>query len=116
MPRSTAINCPVCTSLHRLNEVYGPRRQRYEEETAGCWRRTASFAYGGVERLGSSGPESMKRLYVREAGVNRPVGYICDRGHVALDEPPQVAAHVVTREWPPHVICNVTGEVVATRE
>ena len=116
MPRSTAMNCPVCTSLHRLDEEYGPKRRRYEEEARGGWRRITSFTYDGVERLGSSRPEPMKRLYVREGGVNRPVGYICDRGHVVLDEPPEGAAHVVTRTWPPLVICTATGEVVSTRE
>ena len=114
MPRSATMTCPVCTRLYDLNKEYGPNRRRYEEERPGGWRRTVTFGYAGVEPLGSPRMEPMKRLYVREGGVNRAVGHICDHGHVLLDQPPEGPAHVVTRTWPPAVVCNATGEVVKT--
>ena len=36
--------------------------------------RERTVRYDGGETLGSPGPDPVKRLYVREAGVNRPVG------------------------------------------
>ena len=65
---------------------------------------------------GVRGP--MKRLYVREGGMNKAVGHICENGHVSLDEESSSSPleHILTKAWPPLVICTVTGAVVSTVE
>ena len=120
MPRSSTIQCPVCTSLDKLSKDYGPRRKVYPDPCPSDIHRKGVFSYGGVEALGSPSFEPVKRLYVRESGVNRPVGHICEKGHVTLDQgafpAPEGDVHVVTKTWPPSVICRATGEVVAAWE
>ena len=116
---SAAIHNSVLPGMHQsfgLSREYGPQRKRYDDERPGGWRRTYTFDYSGIGRLGKNSLEPMKRLYVREGGVNRPVGHICEQGHVVLDQPPEGPAHVVTKTWPPKVVCTVTGEVVSTGE
>ena len=120
MPRSSIIQCPIWTSLDILSKDYGPRRKVYPHPCTSDIYRERVFRHGGVEALGSPSFEPVKRLYVREAGVNRPVGYICDQGHVTLDQgafpAPAGEVHVVTKTWPPSVICRATGDVVAAWE
>ena len=120
MPRSSTIQCPVCTSLDKLSKDYGPRRKVYPDPCPSDIHRKGVFSYGGVEALGRPSFEPVKRLYVREAGVNRPVGHICEKGHVTLDQGASPAAagevHIVTKTWPPSVICRATGEVLPAWE
>ena len=120
MPRSSTIHCPVCTSLDKLSKDHGPRRKVYPDPRPSDIYRERVFHYDGVEALGSPSLEPVKRLYVRDAGINRAVRYICDQGHVTLDKgaypAPAGKVHVVTKMWPPSVICRATGEVVAAWE
>ena len=71
-----------------------PRVRRHAEERPGGWQRVTQQEYGGIGRLASGSMERMKRLYVRENGVNRAVGCICDQDHVIL-------RGFRTRRWPP---------------
>ena len=67
----------------------------------------------GIGLLASGSMERMRRLYVRENGVNRPIGYICDQDDVVLDAPASGPRHVLTKTLPAQVICLATGEAVS---
>ena len=75
MPRSRGKVCPVCEHLWKLSEKHRPRVRRHAEERPGGWQRVTQQEYGGIGRLASGSMERMRRLYVREGGVNRAVGY-----------------------------------------
>ena len=121
MPRVTNEYCEVCARLVDLSREYGPKRKVYPAPTARDIYREHILSYDGVEPLASRPREPMKRLYVRDSGVNKAIGHICEWGHVNLEEgafpePDGGEAHVITRHWPPSVICRATGEVVPTRQ
>ena len=78
----------------------------------GGWQRVTQQEYGGIGRLASGSMERVKRLYVREGGVNRAVGYICEQDHVVLDTSAPGPHHVLTNTLPAQVICLATGEAV----
>ena len=61
--------------------------------------------------------EAMKRLYVRRAsGTYSGTGYICDVGHVTLDDGPEGCRHRVIPAIPARVVCLNTGEVVTPED
>ena len=121
MPRPPNERCKVCERLAALSREYGPRRKVYPDPTPKDIFRENITDYDGVGQLGPRSVEAMKRLYVRDNGVNKAIGHICENGHVTLDDdgsyPKQNGnSHVLTRQFPPSVICCATGEVVPTRE
>lgn len=99
MSSGSAPTCVVCYRLwHTTNRHQRP-------------------GYVNMEQEGARGAP-MLRLYVRGSGVGGgsramvPVGYICEKGHTVLDNPPEEDNHILTPTWPPDVICRVTGELV----
>ena len=108
MPRNDTKFCGPCKALQKVSAEYRPRTSRYHR----CDHPDIRADYAGIPALGAS-PTSqrMKRLYIREGQVNKPVGYICDHGHVELDEPPAGPAHVQVPVSPPKWVCMANGEV-----
>ena len=76
MRRSSTNHCRTCATLYDLNETYSPQTRTYDETRPGGWRRTTKHQYDGIDRLGSPSLQTMKRLYVRENEVNRPIEFI----------------------------------------
>ncbi len=101
MPRRQTETCSICSKLFQeTGRPPGPEARRW--------------GYASLPVLGSLAPQPMKRLYVRgEATSYKAIGYICDKGHVVLDEPGEEAQHLVTHTIPPAVICVATGEKVS---
>ena len=93
MPRKKY--CPVCPRLYAAGERYptigdlgAPVTDPDRQEMRRIYSRTSTKAY-------------------------QPIGYICDVGHVVLDEDEGVAGHVLTPTEPARVVCTSTGEVVS---
>ena len=120
MPRITTRYCEVCTKLVELSSEYGPSRKVYHDPTPKDLYRERIFHYDGVERHGTAPTAPMRRIYVGDGQNKRPIGHICEKGHVALDEgtypEPDGETHVFTKRWPTSVICRATGEVAPTQE
>ena len=96
MSRTAAPSCQACERLRTLSSKYSDLR-------LGLPRSNFYF---------------MRRLYTRaESRTYVGIGWICDRGHVVLDQPHKGQAHVLTQEsivHPPVVICTLNGEEVGT--
>ena len=100
MARRNRETCPICFKLF----------QETNRQPANALR----WGYACLPVLGSREPQPMKRLYVRgEAASYKGIGYICDAGHVVLDQPVgQGPRHHLTPSLPHGVICQPTGEKV----
>ena len=108
MPRSNTKFCDACRKLQDVSIEYRPRTARYHW----CDHPDIRTDYAGLKVLVSPSLQKMKRLYVRDGQVNTPVGYICDHGHVDLDEPPPGPKHVQVPVMPVKWVCLATGEVL----
>ena len=115
MPRSDSRFCKVCESLRKVSNQYQPRTsqvQRCNECGQTDYRARGQIKYAGIVMLAPGRDNAMRRLYIREGQVNKPIGYICDTGHVALDEPLEGPHHVSIPVYPPRAVCLDTGEVI----
>ena len=102
MPRRQTETCSICSKL-------------FQETGRPPGLEARRWGYASLPVLGSLAPQPMKRLYVRgEATSYKAIGYICDKGHVVLDEAESVAGHVLTTAEPARVVCTLTGEMVST--
>ena len=114
MPRTPNRTCDVCDRLYRIRMSEAPHQEQYLVLRNGEVNRE-TVSYGGLLTLGNPGPVNMRRLYVKERGIQTNVGYICEAGHVVLDDSPgEGRTHLVTRTKPAQVICLALGEVVST--
>ena len=101
MPRRHTETCSICFKL-------------FQETGPSPALDARRWGYASLPVFGSLAPQPMKRLYVRgEATSYKAIGYICDKGHVVLNEPGEEAQHLVTPTFPAAVICLATGEKVA---
>ena len=95
-PRPKNVSCPTCARLY---------------EATGKHQRPG---YVRMSRLGSPAGPPMRRIYARaSSGTYEAIGYICDAGHVVLDQPANGPGHVLTPMFPPSVLCVATGETVS---
>ena len=110
MPRSNTKFCEACKALQEVSTEYRPRTALYHR----CDHPDIRAHYVGLPALASPSLHKMKRLYVRDGHINNPVGYICDQGHVELDDPPPGPKHVQVPVLPAKWICMATGEVLGS--
>ena len=108
MPRNNTKFCQSCRALGAVSDQYRSRTERYHR----CDHPDIRTSYAGLPPGLSASFSPMKRLYVREGQVNKPVGYICDQGHVELDVPPVGPRHVEIPVMPAKWVCMATGEVL----
>ena len=114
MPRTDNKNCQTCTRLYEIEKGYTNRNQPYLIVEDGPRLVRESIPLASIKPLlpNITHNTQLKRLYVRDANVNRPVGYICPNNHVTLDEPCPIPNHVKTPTYPTHVICTATGDAI----
>ncbi len=94
-PRPKNISCSTCARL------YDATRQHQKP------------GYAKMPLVGTPASPPMKRIYDRaSSGTYEAIGYICNRGHVVLDQPPDGPGHLLTPTHPTAVLCQATGELV----
>ena len=111
MPKSDTRLCGTCKALQMVMLDYRPRTAHYHQCDVPTHREIRAD-YAGLPPLVPASIQKMKRLYVRDGQINKPVGYICDQGHVELDDPLPVPKHVQIPVLPAKWVCMATGEVL----
>ena len=94
-PRPRNVSCSTCAKLYEATQQHQKR------------------GYVRMPVLGHPASPPMKRIYARAAsGTYEAIGYICQIGHVVLDEPSDSPRHLLTPTRPTAVLCQATGELV----
>ena len=83
VPRYQTETCPIRVKLFQ-------ETSRTPSPDARRW------GYAGLAVFGSRAPQPMKRLNVQgDSASYKAIGYICEKGHVVLNEPGEEAQHLV---------------------